>query len=72
MKLETILASLDRLKAELDSLRPLTEGQVHNLKHLFDFDFTFNSTAIEGDAFSRQEARIVLLDGITRRYADPS
>ena len=65
MKLETILSSIDQLKFELDSLRPLTADQVHNLKRLFDIDFTFNSTAIEGNTFSLQETRIVLLDGIT-------
>jgi Fic family protein len=65
MKLETILANIDQLKNELDSLRPLTADQVHNLKRLFDIDFTFNSTAIEGNTFSLQETRIVLLDGIT-------
>jgi len=65
MRLESILADVDRLKSELDSLRPLTSVQVKNLKRLFDIDFTFNSTAIEGNTFSLQETRVVLLDGIT-------
>jgi len=65
MKLETILSNIDQLKSDLDSLRPLTADQVQNLKRLFDIDFTFNSTAIEGNTFSLQETRIVLLDGIT-------
>jgi len=65
MKLKAILSSIDLLKSELDSLRPLSTDQVNNLKRLFDIDFTFNSTAIEGNTFSLQETRIVLLDGIT-------
>ena len=65
MTLERILVDIDRLKVELDSVRPLTESQVKNLKRLFDIDFTFNSTAIEGNTFTLQETRIVLLDGIT-------
>lgn len=65
MNLEATLARIDRLKTELDALRPLTEPQVQNLKRLFDIDFTFNSTAIEGNTFSLQETKIVLLDGIT-------
>lgn len=65
MELEAILADIDELKSELDSLRPLTADQLRNLKRLFDIDFTFNSTAIEGNTFSLQETRVVLLDGIT-------
>jgi Fic family protein len=60
-KLETI----DILKGELDDPRPLASGQVKNLKTLFDVEFTYNSTAIEGNTFSYQETKIVLLDGIT-------
>lgn len=49
----------------MDLLRPLSPKQVENLKRLFDVDFTYNSTAIEGNTYSLQETRVVLLDGIT-------
>lgn len=65
MKLESKLIELDRLKCELDLLRPLSAAQAASLKTLFDIDFTYNSTAIEGNSYTLRETRIVLLDGIT-------
>jgi Fic family protein len=62
---EKILKEIDDLKRKLDSLGPLTEAQVKNLKTLFDVDFTFNSTAIEGNTLSWNETKLVLLEGIT-------
>jgi Fic family protein len=63
--IEKKLGIIDTLKRELDGLRPLESEQVKNLKKLFDVEFTYNSTAIEGNTFSYQETKIVLLDGIT-------
>ncbi|HPX27650.1 MAG TPA: Fic family protein [Treponemataceae bacterium] len=65
MDFQKQLNELDKLKNELDSHRPLTPQQVSNLKRLFDIDFTYNSAAIEGNTYTLQETRIVLLDGIT-------
>lgn len=65
MELLSVLHEIDRLKSELDVLRPLSVQQVANLKRLFDVDFTYNSTAIEGNTYTLQETRIVLLEGIT-------
>jgi len=59
------LEALSTLKNELDGLRPLSPGQIKNLKTLFDVEFTYNSTAIEGNTFSLLETKVVLLDGIT-------
>jgi Fic family protein len=63
--IEKKLETIDALKGELDKLRPLGGEHVKSLKTLFDMEFTYNSTAIEGNTFSYQETRIVLLDGIT-------
>ena len=63
--LEAKLNDIDTLKRELDSLRPLNSDILTNLKRLFDIDFTFNSTAIEGNTFTYQETKVLLLDGIT-------
>jgi Fic family protein len=65
MSLTEILASIDQKKAQLDSYRPLSAAQVKSLKTLFDVDFSYNSTAIEGNTLTLQETRIVLLDGVT-------
>ena len=60
-----LLKQIDIKKKKLDSFRPLTPEHVKNLKRLFDVDFTYNSTAIEGNTLSLRETRVVLLDGIT-------
>jgi len=59
------LDEINALKNELDLLRPLNPEQVKNLKNLFDVEFTYNSTAIEGNTFSYQETKVLLSDGIT-------
>jgi Fic family protein len=65
LDIERKLEIIDTLKKELDRLRPLDDEQVRSLKTLFDIEFTYNSTAIEGNTFSYQETKIILLDGIT-------
>jgi Fic family protein len=65
MKLNKLLDIIDAKKLILDNYRPLSLNQVKSLKTLFDVDFTFNSTAIEGNTLTLQETRIVLMDGIT-------
>jgi Fic family protein len=59
------LALIDTLKKKLDELRPLSPVTVKNLKTLFDIELSYNSTAIEGNTFSYQETKVLLLDGIT-------
>jgi Fic family protein len=59
------LEYIDSLKKELDGLRPLSRELAMGLKQLFDVDFTYNSMAIEGNTFSFQETKILLLEGIT-------
>ncbi|MDR2601409.1 MAG: hypothetical protein LBC53_03020, partial [Spirochaetaceae bacterium] len=49
------LKCIDGLKNELDGRRPLSRELMTGLKQLFDVDFTYNSTAIEGNTFSFQE-----------------
>jgi Fic family protein len=65
MNINERLEYIDVLKRELDGLRPLSGELTTGLKQLFDVDFTYNSTAIEGNTFSFQETKILLLEGIT-------
>ena len=64
-KISAKLDIIDNLKSELNDFRPLNEYIAKSLKSLFDVVFTFNSTAIEGNTFSYQETKVLLLDGIT-------
>jgi Fic family protein len=65
MNINERLEYIDRLKKELDGYRPLPRELLTGLKQLFDVDLTYNSTAIEGNTFSFQETKILLLEGIT-------
>ena len=46
---ESLLEMIDRKKAELDTRRPLTEGEVARLTEEFTVEYTYNSNAIEGN-----------------------
>ena len=51
---------IDRKKIELDSRRPLTEGEVERLTEEFVVEYTYNSNAIEGNTLTLRETDMVL------------
>ncbi|MCD7859500.1 MAG: Fic family protein [Firmicutes bacterium] len=57
---ESIFAQIERKKAELDSKRPLTEGEVARLNEEFVVEYTYNSNAIEGNTLTLRETDLVL------------
>lgn len=57
---ESLLEMIDRKKAELDSRRPLTEGEVERLTEEFVVEYTYNSNAIEGNTLTLRETDMVL------------
>ena len=57
---ESLLESIDRKKVELDSRRPLTEGEVERLTEQFVVEYTYNSNAIEGNTLTLRETDMVL------------
>ncbi|MDU5598021.1 MAG: Fic family protein [Lachnospiraceae bacterium] len=57
---ESLLAQIDRKKAELDSRRPLTAGEVARLNEEFIVEYTYNSNAIEGNTLTLRETDLVL------------
>ena len=57
---ENLLAMIDRKKIELDSRRPLTEGEVERLTEEFVVEYTYNSNAIEGNTLTLRETDMVL------------
>lgn len=57
---ENLLESIDRKKTELDSRRPLTEGEVERLTEEFVVEYTYNSNAIEGNTLTLRETDMVL------------
>ena len=63
--LNNLLVQIKNKKAKLDSLRPLSNEQLKNLKNYFDIEFTYNSNAIEGNTLSFSETKLVINEGLT-------
>ncbi|NLL63147.1 MAG: Fic family protein [Ruminococcaceae bacterium] len=57
---ESILAQINRKKAELDGKRPLTEGESARLNAEFVVEYTYNTNAIEGNTLTLRETDLVL------------
>ncbi|WP_375417118.1 Fic family protein [uncultured Hymenobacter sp.] len=60
-----LFADLDRLKAELDALRPLKPEQEQRVLQKFRLEWNYNSNAIEGNSLTLGETRSLLLHGLT-------
>lgn len=58
--LAPLFAAIDARKAELRKRRPLTPGEVERLRDEFMVNYTYNSTAIEGNTLTLQETALVL------------
>ena len=59
-----LLVEVDRLKEQLASMRPLSQGEVEVLREEFIIEHTHQSTAIEGNTLTLKETALVL-QGIT-------
>ena len=57
---ENLLEMIDKKKIELDSRRPLTEGEVERLTEEFVVEYTYNAKAIEGNTLTLRETDMVL------------
>ncbi len=57
---QSLLTMIDRKKNELDSRRPLTEGEMERLAEEFVVEYTYNSNAIEGNTLTLRETDMVL------------
>lgn len=57
---ESLLDMIERKKKELDTKRPLTEGEVARLNEEFIVVYTYNSNAIEGNTLTLRETDMVL------------
>ena len=58
--LAKLLERIDRKKAALDRLRPLTAGEAARLAEEFAIEYTYNSNAIEGSTLTLRETDLVL------------
>ncbi|MBM7856178.1 Fic family protein [Desulfohalotomaculum tongense] len=62
-----IFERIDKLKMELDSLRPLPPELMEVIDEKFKIDWTYNSNAIEGNTLTLQETAFFLQHGLTSK-----
>ena len=60
----SIFDEIEYKRERLNSMRPLTSGELNRLRQEFMIEFTYNSNAIEGNTLTLQETAIVL-EGMT-------
>ncbi len=59
-----IIDEIEKKRVKLNSMRPLTYGELNRLRQEFMVEFTYHSNAIEGNTLTLQETAIVL-EGMT-------
>ncbi len=65
MKFSEILKKIEKLLVKINSLRPLSHGELLELQKSLKVEFTYNSNAIEGNTLTRGETKLVIEDGLT-------
>lgn len=62
---EEIIKHINKLKKQLDAIRPLPIEQIKNLEEYFRIQYTYDSNRIEGNTLTLQETALVINHGIT-------
>ena len=63
----SVLNEIDRLKGELDELRPLPPEVVARVEQKLRIESNYHSNAVEGNALTLGETRSLILHGLTAR-----
>jgi len=65
--LAELLEQVDKLKAQLDAVRPLSVEDAQRLRAKLNLEWTYHSNAIEGNTLTLGETRAFLYHGLTAR-----
>lgn len=65
MTIHSDYAICERLKKQLDLLRPLPQETLDSLKEYYRVGLTYSSNALEGNSLTESETKIVIEDGLT-------
>ena len=65
--MSNIIKEIDRLKRELDALRPLPADVVGRIEQKLRLESNYHSNAIEGNSLTLGETRSLILHGLTAR-----
>jgi Fic family protein len=64
-KIKPILKKIDQLKKEIDTLKPLKQQEIKEIRQYFKVGLTYSSNALEGNSLTESETKVVIEDGIT-------
>ena len=67
MELADVIQKMDKLKEELDTLRPLREDHLNRLNQNQKLDWNYHSNSMEGNTLSKSETKSFILWGITAK-----
>ncbi len=59
------LQEIDKLKAKIDSHRPLSEDVLKQIQEYYRIGLTYSSNALEGNTLDLAETKVVIEDGLT-------
>ena len=65
MSLTESLSRIDDLQEQTNSLPPLSEAEITSLRAYYKVKLTYSSNALEGNALTESETKVVLEDGLT-------
>lgn len=65
--LKILLENIDRLRAEIDELRPLSPEQEARVMQKFRLDWNYHSNSIEGNSLTYGETIAFLMEGLTAK-----
>ena len=60
-----IFNEIDKLHEEINSLRPLDNNLLKQIREYYRIGLTYTSNALEGNSLTETETKIVIEDGIT-------
>ncbi|MFH1188125.1 MAG: Fic family protein [bacterium] len=62
---QNLLKKIEELKQKIDDLRPLSPGEVKEIRKWYDVSYTYNSNAIEGNTLTLGQTKMIIEDGLT-------
>lgn len=65
MTVNSDYAICERLKVQLDALRPFPQETLDSLKKYYRVGLTYSSNALEGNSLTESETKVVIEDGLT-------
>ena len=60
-----IYTEIDKLQEQINSLRPLSNFQMKELRQYYKIGLTYSSNALEGNSLTESETKIIIEEGIT-------